>query len=313
MVITIYEKGDNLQSFAKKAKDWFNDNSVKIPITVRSWQASSVRRGEIPPGAGITSLRRYGFNCRELIGILTETFITGYTYNPVTPELLKTKLGLIWVSDKSVSGHKKITIQCTKCNFTEEIKYETAQRMIKDNDKYCRICRRTGGKEKPLEYYNKFEGFSVESKEDSRLKYKCHKCSSIIERTMATFSIAEFIVCEICFPRENFGARTATELGYFDSHIEYKAYKILLKYLLPNEIIRQKSYSELFHTNTKHTADFYISKLNLVLEVTTSSNNIGDKYKDTVKWKSSLSNSVKFAYSLNEVEDIVQTAMKLAE
>lgn len=309
---SIYEKGDNLHSFAEKVKEWFISNKVNIPSTVREWQSLSVRNGEIPPGASINSIRKYGFNCRELIGILTGTLVKGYTYAPLTP-INTYRIGLTWISSKEINGHKKITIQCNNCKFIEELKYETLQRMVKDNDKYCRICRGTGGKEKPLQYYNIFEGFSIESKLNSRIKYKCNTCNSIIERTMATVSTAEFIVCEVCFPRENFGARIYTDLGYFDSHIEYKAYKVLLKYLLPEEIIRQKKYDELFNTGTKHTADFFIPKLNLILEITTESNNIGPKYNTNVDWKKSLSNTVKFAYSLNQVEDIVQSAMKIAE
>lgn len=120
-------------------------------------------------------------------------------------------------------------------------------------------------------------------------------------------------MCEVCFPKLNFGAKHYTELGYFDSKFEYEAYKTILKYLDPKLVIRQKKYNELFNTGTKHTADFYIPSLNLILEVTTSNNNIGQKYKDTAEWKMSLSNNVKFAYSLSEVEDIVRSAMKVAE
>lgn len=310
--MSIYEKGDNLHSFAEKAKKWFSENKVNIPSTVREWQKLSVRKGEIPPGAGITSLRRYGFNCRELIGILTGTLVKGYNYAPVTSVSIS-NIGLTWVSDEEINNHKKVTIQCNNCNFIETLKYETLRRMVKDNDKYCRICRGTGGKEKPLEYYNVFKGFLVESKLDSRVKYTCNTCKSTIERTVTTVNTAEFIVCEICHPRKNFGARIYTELGYFDSQIEYKAYKVLLKYLTPDEIIRQKKYDELFNTETKHTADFFIPKLNLVLEVTTESNNIGIKYNTTANWKKELSNTVKFAYSLKQVEDIVQSAMKIVE
>lgn len=51
---------------------------------------------------------------------------------------------------------------------------------------------------------------------------------------------------------------------------------------------------------------------NLVLEVTSASNNIGAKYKETASWKMSLSDSVKFAYSLKEVEDIVRPLSKVS-
>ena len=102
-----------------------------------------------------------------------------------------------------------------------------------------------------------------------------------------------------------------TDLGYFDSKIEYEAYKILLKYLPSELIVRQKKYNELFNTGTKHTADFYIPIANLVLEVTSDSNNLGSKYKETAAWKLSLSDKVQFAYSLQQVEDIVRPIAKV--
>lgn len=106
---SIYEKGDSLHSFAEKAKEWFSNNEVNIPTTVRGWQSSSVRKGELPPGAGIGSIRKYGFNCRELIGILTGTLVKGYTYVPLTSDNIS-KIGVTWISEKLINGHKKVTI-----------------------------------------------------------------------------------------------------------------------------------------------------------------------------------------------------------
>lgn len=95
--------------------------------------------------------------------------------------------------------------------------------------------------------------------------------------------------------------------------IKYEVYKILLKYLDSSLIIRQKKYTELFNTNTKHTADFYIPILDLVLEVTSKYNKISKKYKETAEWKKSLSNKVVWVYSLSEAEDIVRSKMKVLE
>lgn len=84
----------------------------------------------------------------------------------------------------------------------------------------------------------------------------------------------------------------------------------MLKYFEPEKIIRQKKYNELFNTGTKHTADFYIPHIPLVLEVTSKYNKIGKKYNETAAWKKSLSSIVIFAYSLKEVEDIVRPLPK---
>lgn len=310
---SIYEIGDSLESLANKAKEWFIINKVDIPNGARAWQASSVRRGEIPPGTNIGRLRHYGFNVTAFLSIiLNDQSKKPYNYNPITEESLF-EMGYKFISYVFKNSHKYMTVKCNNCGIQEELTYGNLQRARSRNDKYCRYCRKVGGKEKPLSYYDTFEGFSVISKEKSRISYICNKCNNVIERTLTHCITAEYIVCEHCYPKVNFGARHYTELGYFDSKIEYEAYKILLKYLDQKLIVRQKKYDELFNTGTNHTADFYIPSLNLVLEVTTNTNNIGNKYKETTEWKKSISNCVKFAYSLSEVEDIVRSTMKIVE
>lgn len=308
---TIYEKGDSLEALATKARQWFITNNVAVPSGAALWQKCSVRRGEIPPGTGVTSLRRYGFNATTFISTITQNpDKKAHSYNPITDKKIE-DLGFKLISSRSVLGHKKLTVQCLQCSLIEELDYGTLQRMRKAESIYCRICRKAGGKEKPIEIYDKFDGYKpVDRTEDKRIIYKCEKCSSLIERTHAHISSSEYLVCEKCFPKLNFGARHYTELGYFDSKLEYEAYKILLKYLDKSLVIRQKKYDELFQTGTKHTADFYIPKLNLVLEVTSKYNKIGDKYKQVAEWKKSLSKTVIFAYSLSEVEDIVRPLVK---
>lgn len=310
---TIYEIGDSLEALAVKARQWFTTNNVAVPAGAKMWQKCSVRRGEIPPGTGVTSLRRYGFNVTEFISSITGSGKKAYNYSPISATNSIDLIGLKIISERTVMGHKRVLTKCTCCAREEELDYGTLQRMKAAGNKLCRYCRNSGGKAKDIEIYNKFEGFSVKSMSDSRITYTCLACNSDIERTLTHVHASEYFVCEICFPKLNFGARHYTELGYFDSKIEYEAYKILLKYLNPSLIVRQKKYDELFNTGTKHTADFYIPLLNLVLEVTTSTNSIGEKYKKTAEWKQSLDCSVKFAYSLSEVEDIVRSAVKAAE
>ena len=310
MVDTIYEKGDSLHSLALKAREWFNKNDVEVPSGAKLWQTKSVRKKEIPPGTGVTSLRRYGFNVTEFISAITgNADLKAYNYNPITSDNIG-ELGFIWLSDTLVKGHRKVTVQCLKCSKSEELDYGTLQKMKKASNIHCRYCRGVGGKHKSINTYDIFEGFTVVEQVEDRIRYKCDTCSSIIERTMSHVNTTSYLVCEICNPRENFGARMYTEYGYFDSAIEYRACQILLKYLEPEQIIRQKKYDELFNTGTKHTADFYIPHIPLVLEVTSKYNKIGDKYKETAEWKKSLSKMVIFAYSLKEVEDIVRPLSK---
>lgn len=313
MYKSIYEKGDSLESLAIKAKNWFTINNISVPSGARLWQSASVRKGEIPPGTGIGSLRRYGFNVTEFISIiLNDPSKKPYNYNPLNKESLF-NMGYDFISSTFKNKHKYITVRCLKCGIEEELTYGKLQESKIRNNKYCRYCRNAGGKEKLLSSYNTYEDFSIVNKQESRLYYRCNTCNNIVERTMSHYSSSEYIICEYCSPNINFGARQYTELGYFDSKVEYEAYKVLLKYLDHTLIVRQKKYDELFSTGTRHTADFYIPNLNLVLEVTTKTNNIGNKYKKIAEWKMSLSDTVKFAYSLSEVEDIVRSAMKVAE
>lgn len=308
---TIYEKGDNLEALAIKARQWFDNNNVAVPSGAKMWQTCSVKRGEIPPGTGVTSLRRYGFNVTAFISSITNNpSLKPYKYDPITIGNI-VSIGFELISEKTIKGHKRLTVKCLKCNREEELDYGTLQRMKSSCNTYCRYCRNAGGKIKDLQIYDIFAGFTIKERtEDHRLVYQCNSCEELIERTQSTVSSSEYIVCEKCHPREVFGARIYTELGYFDSYIEFEAYKVLLRYLDSDSIIRQKKYDELFNTGTKHTADFYLPDIDLVLEVTTSTNNIGTKYKETAEWKLSLSNKVKFAYSLEEVEDIVRPLVK---
>lgn len=308
--LTIYEKGDSLEALALKARVWFDTNGVEVPSGAKMWQQCSVRRGEIPPGTGVTSLRRYGFNVTALISCITNNpDLKAYRRDPLTADNIKA-LGFELLDTKSVKGHKKLLTKCLCCGTEEELDYGTLQRMKDTGNTFCRVCRNAGGKEKSLDTYDKFIGFDPVSKDDGRVTYKCVKCSGMVERTFSHIHTSEYIVCEHCYPKVNFGARHYTDLGYFDSKFEYEAYKTLLKYLDKSLVIRQKKYDELFNTGTKHTADFYIPTLDIILEVTTSSNNIGEKYQETATWKMSLSPKVKFAYSLHEVEDIVRPLVK---
>lgn len=307
----ILETGGNLTELEQFAKTWFEENNVPIPEGAKAWSKARVKLGEIPPGTTTGTLTRNGINVSDFIAKITSTTSKKIEYAPISQDNIYDTLGLVWLGYTWVNKHKKVTTKCSKCNIEEVLDYGTLQRMKASGTRFCRYCRNAGGKLKLLDRYNVFSGFEpIGRSEDGRVLYKCLKCSSNIERTLAHVNTAEYLVCEKCNPRENFGARLHTEYGYFDSKVEYEAYTVLLKYFSSNDIVRQKKYDELFHTGTNHTADFYILPIDLVLEVTTKSNNIGIKYKETATWKMSLSSNVIFAYSLQEVEDIVRPLLK---
>lgn len=178
--------------------------------------------------------------------------------------------------------------------------------------KFCSLCRKSSGAKKPIESYDKFEGFKAIRFEDNRdsVIYEHRDCGRELRRAKSYVALdnTEFLVCERC--NNSFNKRINTELGSFDSTLEYLYYKQLLNILPKEAIMRQITYNELFSTGTKHSADFYIPSLDLVLEVTSSSNNLSASYKATRDWKLSVSPKVRFAYSIAEVEDIVRPLVK---
>lgn len=307
------ETGGSLTELQKYALKWFQDNNVEIPDGAKKWSKCSVKAKQIPPGTTYQTLRRMNINLSDFISGILGITTKKVAHNPITSDNIF-EIGFIWLDYRWINGHKRITTKCVNCAHEEELDYGTLQRMKSSGNKFCRYCRNAGGKEKELSTYDKFEGFKVLGRSnDGRFLYKCNGCSSTIERTLAHVTQAEYFVCETCNPRENFGARLYTDLGYFDSKIEYEAYKILLKFIDPSKIERQKKYDVLFNTGTNHTADFYLVDYNVVLEVTSRYNKIGIKYKETAEWKMSLSKNVLFAYSLQEVEDIVRSLVKTRE
>ncbi len=305
------ETGDNLlKEYANKARKWFNDNDVEVPTGTADWQGKSVRRGEIPPDMSIGALRRNKINVLDLLREITgNKSFKAYNRAPIDSSNI-VELGFKLISSAMVNKHKKLTVECLLCGFNEVLDYGTLQRMKKSGNKYCRVCRNAGGKTKPLDRYDTVEGFIPIKLIEKSIFYKCLTCGNTICRGAGYCTTAEYLVCEYCNPRKNIGSKVITKDGAFDSYFEYKCYEKLLEYLKPEDIIKQKSYNELFNTGTKHVADFFIPSLDLVLEVTTASNNLGAKYLDTVKWKLSVSNKVKFAYSIKEVEDIVRPLVK---
>lgn len=305
-----FEMGDNLINLASKAKDWFISNNVVIPKTAAEWQRKAVSRGEIPDGCTTASLRRKGINVSDFIAEILNTTSQRNNRNPITKENCLEYTGLIYEKYEVVSGHKKIHITCSKCNRQDILDYGTLQRMYKASNKFCRYCRNAGGKIKDLERYNKEEATAI-GRDTSNIEYECNICHEKFTRTRSYAGDSQYVVCPSCYPSRIIGTRVDDPIyGKFNSLIELKVYMRLLEILPASDIVKQAKYTDILNTGTQHTADFYIPKLNLILEVTTKSNGLGIKYENTKEWKLSLSPMVKFIYSDTEVDDIVRPLLK---
>jgi hypothetical protein len=295
------------------AKKWFAENQVEIPSGAKAWQRKTVTSREIPPGCTYANLRSNDINISDFIAALKGTKSKKVTYKPITEEICYNSLGLEWLDSEFINAHKKVLTKCLNCTFEELLDYGTLQRMLKANNKFCRVCRDAGGKQKPLNFYNKFTDFTVVSfVQDSKLEYSCNKCNTRLIRGLDYIKSAEYIVCQICNPQVK-NTRITTELGDFDSKIEYMVYKYLLTIFAESDILRQPKYSDLFlEVTSKHRADFYILPLDVILEITTKVNNIKDSYYDTLKIKQNISDRVFTATSIQEVKDIVRPLMKVS-
>jgi len=305
-----FEMGDNLVNLANAAKQWFIDNSVEVPKTAKEWQKCAVSRKEVPPGFTTGTLTRKGINVSDFIAEILDTNSARLNTSPITKDNCLQYTGLIYKSHEVVTGHKRILTECSKCHIEEVLDYGTLQRMRQSDNMFCRYCRNAGGKVKSVERYNKSEATAISNDGKGHITYKCNTCSNTFIRGTAHASNTDYVVCNTCFPDLIIGTRVGNEYGKFDSMIEFIIYKKLLSYFSASDITRQVSYDTLFQTGTKHTADFYIPKHNLVLEATTISNGIGDRYTKTKEWKLSVSKNIHFVHSGAEVDDIVRPLLK---
>lgn len=291
------------------AKKWFIDNNVKVPSGAKEWSKCSVKAGQIPPGCTYLTLKRNNINLSDFIASITDSNSKAVVQNPINKETCEYSIGLIWLTHETTNNHKKVKTKCANCSHIEILDYGTLTRMRSRKDKYCRLCRDVGGKQKPLNVYNRFDDFTAVDFIENSVSYKCNNCHNTVIRSLDYCKSAEYIVCDICNPVP--GAKIHTDLGVFHSKIEYKVYEYLVSVIPEQDIVYQISYSELFSDITsKHTADFYLIPYDIVLEVTTKTNNLKSTYEATLEGKARLSSIVKVVRSVEQVKDIVRPLLK---
>lgn len=291
------------------AKKWFKDNNVQVPSGTKEWSKCSVKAKQVPPGCTYQTLKRNNINLSDFIAAITNSTSKAVAQNPICKENCEDTIGLIWLAHETIKNHKKVKTMCISCLHTETLDYGTLTRMRTRKNKYCRLCRGVGGKQKPLSVYNKFIDFRVVSFIDNNIQYSCNKCNNIIVRCLDYCKSAEYLVCDLCYPVP--GAKIRTDLGVFHSKIEYEVYKYLISVLPEQDIVYQIRYSELFNEITsKHTADFYLIPYDIVLEVTTKTNNLKSTYEATLEGKARISSIIKVVRSVQQVKDIVRPLLK---
>lgn len=282
------------------ARDWFTINSIDIPSTAQEWQASSVRRKEIPPGCTTITLRKFGISVKWLI-----ESIKGKEQPCAQPKVPMdyTAIGFRMLECTMVNSHKKCKVQCTLCGVISILDYGTLSRMRKRGDKYCHTCRGVGGKSKDISVYDRGEYTCIKYCEGI-VTYTHMVCGYNITRTYSAVSNGVSPICDHCYPRDVFGVKTAVDGILFPSKLEAEVYKEISSICTERGLTfsRQVPYSEIFPSITsKHTADFYINELDIIIE---AGNINTSRYKDTTSFKLGISDKVNFVSSPNQVIDI---------
>lgn len=195
-------------------------------------------------------------------------------------------------SSNTVGRYGGLLKICEELGIKVKEKKHTKDSLIKDMIKYC--------KKYNLEYLptartmnnsDELASYSIYVNRIGKISVIAKECNLKYKKRTTNFSIPI----------------NSKKYGIFDSTIEYTIFCVLLNYFKEKEIIRQATYNELFNTKTKHTCDFYIPKLDIIIEVTSEDNNI-PKYIITKQWKLSISDNIHFIYS---VEDIINLMNKL--
>lgn len=307
-------EGKDLDFIVDEIEEWYSTRGIEPPRVAKDWSGVGTR---VPPNTGSVAIKNYtGLS----IGQFFQYFKYGKivekcNYTKMTPERLKLH-GITLVS----KVHKALTVVCDKCGITQSMHFDVAVDLIKRGQQYCSTCNGNTGKSKPISYYkDKFKDLKdfklISFQEGTTDRFivqhlHCGKTQSV-SFTHLNHTINDRLNCIHC--NSNPGNFTTTQIeidGHtFRSKIEYDIYVKLVDIIGSDNITIEPLYQTLgIETTRKFRADFYIPKLDLIIEVT-SSKNRDIKYNANLKEKLSLldlqNRNYAFITSVEELEDIV--------
>lgn len=296
-----------LDVLIEKAKKWFEENSKECPKYARDWVKTGIN---IPPGMSRSTLKSKGLKPADIIN--------GIYNNEVAQTNSKAQISLDNIGlqflnkTRNSKNHYNYIVKCLNCNTIQSIEYGLLVRWSIAGYKYCSLCRNSSGKSKPIEFYSDLVPSTYKVLEkvlDSKETLLIHHsvCDKTFTRTISGLvnRETEELSCPYCSD-----LFIKNKVGSFDSLIEKELYDLLIKLVPRADIILHQPYSKLIPTlDRKFIADFYLPKYNLVIEVSTKSNNLPN-YKDRLLEKEVLckNNGINFAFvtSKTQLEDIVQ-------
>ena len=298
-----------LEDTIKFCKDWFAENNIQIPKTVREW--NSGRSGKtIPPGCTYATLRKQGIKVSEVLnGLLGSASIRAYS--TISDDTLCSGVGLTFLGKE---GKENILYSCNSCGGQYSTRKGTIKRWSDKNQCYCSMCRSASGKTKPIEYYDKFltDSFKALSYNKGIITILHKPCGTSFTRTNAhvqSLDGSTDLQCPCC-SESLFSSKTKDG---FMSIVERDCILHLQKSFPLLDVEREKLYSDIIDTDRKFRADVFIPTLGVVIEITSKGNNL-PKYSERLKEKINLLESkgilVYVATSKNEIEDIVRTLLK---
>jgi hypothetical protein len=301
-----------LEETTKICKDWFEANSVEIPKTAREWQQKGRSGVTVPPGCTYATLRKKGIKVGDLLELLNPTY-TNRIKNFARDLDFIEKLGLKFLSVKDT---ETVYFECLNCKKESNALKGTLRRWEAKNLRYCSICRKASGKEKSIEYYQKFldkNQFSILDTNDP-LKIKHNICGHEFFRSRGYITGAQrasnsLVECPKCSEKRTF----IYDKTKFNSLTEAELIPILLDRLKVYGVEREVLYKDIMSTDRNFRVDLWVPSLFFGVEITSKNNNLKgyqDRLQEKLKLAKSNNITIFTVSSINDIEDIVRTLPK---
>ena len=202
---------------------------------------------------------------------------------------------------------------CSNCKEKHKVTRGAFITWYKKGLKFCSLCRKSSGALKPASYYQKLvpEQYKVlkviREAGNTKVELLHEPCNTIqvySSRHLLARETSE-LYCKFCNGLEG-----------FDSLIEKELVNYTLETFPELDIEIHKPYSDIFKTDRLFISDIYIKSLNIIIEITSASNNLPN-YFETAKLKETLAvnNGINWSIvtSKQHIYDIVKALLKSKE